>query len=193
MINEFKWYEPWWATSDQSSDFHNTFKRQLETEVSPEHILYGLETKLIGRGEGDDALFEILDGSNRVAQVHLTWSKRQEAHPFPMTSVYVSIEEWYSKYLIPLHFERLGIDSSLTEFENYILEFACHKLETSIFEKWIYNNEKLENEIGAELYLALISCNFSNPDSITDVLNNWYKTRFTECNYDLRQLYIEYA
>lgn len=67
--------------------------------------MYGLPAKLIARGNGDDALFEILDGSGRVAEVHLTWSKSQERLPWPGTAIYQTLDEWVEKAMIPEHKE----------------------------------------------------------------------------------------
>ena len=67
-----EWLDPWWLTAEQGAHFHDTFLRQLRLEISPRHELFGVSARLIGRGNGDDALFEFLDGSARVAVVHLT-------------------------------------------------------------------------------------------------------------------------
>lgn len=89
-----EWHDPWWPTESQSAEFLDTFRRQLELEVPPDHILYGLPIRLIARGEGDDTLFALLDGSNRVAMVHLTWAKQQERLPWPATTVFPSLQDW---------------------------------------------------------------------------------------------------
>jgi hypothetical protein len=89
----YEFLEPWWSTDGQGADFHRTFLDQLKTEVSPGHVLYGLPVRMIGRdGASDDTLFEILDGSGRLALVHLTWAKGQERLPWPGTSLYPSFE-----------------------------------------------------------------------------------------------------
>ena len=74
-------------------DFHETFKRQLAEEVKPGHPMHGLPVRLIGRGHGDDALFEIQDGSQRVAVVHLVWQGPQEP-PWPSSFIYDNLEHW---------------------------------------------------------------------------------------------------
>ncbi len=48
--------------------------RQLEVALAPGHVLYGVPVKVLARGNGNDALFKLLDGSGRGADVHLTWS-----------------------------------------------------------------------------------------------------------------------
>jgi len=103
-----EWLEPWWSTAELDEQFHETFRRQLEREVPPGHSMHGLPVRLIARGNGDDVLFQILDGSGRVADVHLTWSKSQEYLPWPGTSIYLSLQEWIEKVMIPEHKEWAG-------------------------------------------------------------------------------------
>jgi hypothetical protein len=102
------WLEPWWGTEHMDAQFHDSFRRQLEREVPPGHDIYGLQAHLIARGNGDDALFEILDGTGRVAQVHLTWAKGQERLPWPITALYSSLEEWARMSMRPDHEEWAG-------------------------------------------------------------------------------------
>lgn len=103
-----EWLEPWWSTEELPQAFHDSFKRQLELEVGPEHVMHGLPVRLIGRGNGDDALFEILDGTGRVADVHLTWSKGTERMPWPITTIYASITEWADTGMIRDHKDWAG-------------------------------------------------------------------------------------
>ncbi|NFG42065.1 hypothetical protein FC789_12880 [Clostridium botulinum] len=71
------------------------FKSELIKEVNKNHILYGIEVKEIARREDcDDILFLLLDGSDRYAIVHLTWSgKREDIKNYPRTRLYNNIEE----------------------------------------------------------------------------------------------------
>jgi hypothetical protein len=99
-----EWLEPWWSTEEQGQDFCETFRRQLELELSPGHELYGVPLRLIGRhGGSDDALFEFLDGSGRVAVVHLTWKRGPEVPPWPHSVVYQSLEAWSEECMRPEH------------------------------------------------------------------------------------------
>ena len=101
-----EWLEPWWSTSEQSAEFHETFQRELRLELSTSHELYGIPVKLIGRhGGSDDALFELLDGSGRVAVVHLTWAKSRERPPWPGAIIYESLEAWAEQRMRPEHEE----------------------------------------------------------------------------------------
>jgi hypothetical protein len=97
-----EWLEPWWSTADAGDDFHETFERQLRIEICPDDPIFGIPAKVIGRGNGDDALFELLDGSGRVAFVHLKWGKGRELGKFRTQSfVLKSIEEFAGKVMRP--------------------------------------------------------------------------------------------
>jgi len=89
-----EWLEPWWSTAELPQKFVEAITKQLEREVPPGHLMYELPVKLIARGNGDDALFEILDGTGRIADVHLTRSKSDDRLPWPITTLYPSLTEW---------------------------------------------------------------------------------------------------
>jgi hypothetical protein len=98
----YEFLEPWWSTDGKDVDFHDTFLNQLKTEVGPDHVMYGLPVRMIGRdGGSDDTLFEILDGSKRLALVHLTWAKGQEDPPWPRTSLFRDFEAFRAERMIP--------------------------------------------------------------------------------------------
>jgi hypothetical protein len=99
-----EWLEPWSSTEGAGASYLRTFAEQLARETSRGHELHGLPVKLIARGNGDDALFEILDGSGRVAEVHLVWQGRQKP-PWPSSAIFASLEEWRVKRMIPEHEE----------------------------------------------------------------------------------------
>jgi hypothetical protein len=102
-MHVMEWLDPWWSPESLGEQIYENFKKQLQLEVPPGHCIYGLPVRLIARGNGDNALFEILDGSGRVTQVHLTWSKNQECLPWPVTTIYQNIEEWTEKVMVPEH------------------------------------------------------------------------------------------
>jgi hypothetical protein len=99
------WLEPWCPASTFPESVALTWAKQLAAEAPLGHALYGVPTKFLARGNGDDALYELLDGSGRVANVHLTWSKSRERLPWPGTDVYGSIQEWITKVMVPEHEE----------------------------------------------------------------------------------------
>jgi hypothetical protein len=102
-----EWLEPWSSTEDADESYLRTFAEQLARETSRGHELHKIPAKLIARGNGDDALFKILDGSGRVAEVHLVWQGRQNP-PWPASEIYSNLEEWEVKRMIPENKEWLG-------------------------------------------------------------------------------------
>jgi hypothetical protein len=82
-----------------SSIEHPQDKRALEAELTrelkPGHPLFGLWAAAIGRRhDQDDVVFELLDGSNRIAEVHLTWSGNNEKPPWPGTTLFENFPAW---------------------------------------------------------------------------------------------------
>ena len=67
------WLDPWWPTTEWDGQAHQAYLNQLRREISPRHKIFGLALRLIGQqGSTDDTLFELLDGSGRVAVVDLS-------------------------------------------------------------------------------------------------------------------------
>lgn len=79
----------------------------------------------------------------------------------------------------------------MTEFENLVINFGLKTISAKEFEEWVYQHNEIEEEIGSDLYLDLISANFSNPNEVVDVLNPWFQKRYPNAflKTDLRQLY----
>ena len=99
-----QWLEPWSGTEESEDSYRRTFAEQLARETSRGHVLHGIAVHRIGRGNGDDALFELLDGTGRVAEVHLVWQGRQKP-PWPATAIFSNLEEWRIQRMIPEHQE----------------------------------------------------------------------------------------
>jgi hypothetical protein len=67
---------------------------ELVREMSPAHQLFGVPLRAIGRRlDTDDVLYELTDGSGRVAEVHLTWRPNDQP-PWPHALVFASLEQW---------------------------------------------------------------------------------------------------
>jgi hypothetical protein len=96
-----KWLEPWWSTDAMEEAFHDAFTSELAAELAADHPLHGLPVRLVARGPGDDALFELLDASGRYAVVNLTWAKHPEITPLPATEFYDSIDVFTTKRMVP--------------------------------------------------------------------------------------------
>ena len=87
------WLEPWVDLAASGPASVATFERVLDRELASGHVLYGVPMEAIGKRDGtDDVLFRLLDGSGRVAVVHLTWTQSPPEHPpWPATEVYASL------------------------------------------------------------------------------------------------------
>lgn len=81
-----------WVTIKDDNDY---FKEELYKEINKEHILHNIDINTIARREDcDDVLLFLLDGSERYAVVHLTWSSKMESNSFyPKTRIYDSLTE----------------------------------------------------------------------------------------------------
>jgi hypothetical protein len=77
-------------------DLVSGFAHELAKETAAGHMLFGLKTEAVATSQGTDldVLFRVLDGSNRYAVVHLTWSKSADRPPFPWAEVYASYEDF---------------------------------------------------------------------------------------------------
>lgn len=69
---------------------------RLAVEVGPGHPLHAVPVQAVGRrADRDDVLYRLLDGTGRVAVVHLTWTgSPPERPPYPWATLYPSIEAW---------------------------------------------------------------------------------------------------
>jgi hypothetical protein len=55
------------------------------------------------------------------------------------------------------------------EFTSQLWKFARGDGQRKAFEEWLYSQNELENFLGEELYLRLISCDFSNKEEVWKV------------------------
>jgi hypothetical protein len=93
-----QWLEPWWSVDKMPAEARDGYVRQLKRELSSMHPMYEMQTRLIGKkNDNDDALFEILDGTGRVAVVHLTWATQEVKYPWPSTTFFSSLDEFVEK------------------------------------------------------------------------------------------------
>ena len=77
-----QWLEPWRPVADG-----HAFVEELRRECGSGHPLGGMPvTALASREDCDDVLFQVEDGSGRVAVVHLTWRKESGA-AWPHTTI----------------------------------------------------------------------------------------------------------
>jgi hypothetical protein len=88
-----EWLEPWRPVVGKEA---TGLERVLRREVGRDHELYGLGMRALARrGDCDDVLFAIQDGTGRVADVHLTWTRDPpERAPWPIAIIFSSFEVW---------------------------------------------------------------------------------------------------
>ena len=103
MTSDCTWLEPWYPVDDDA--IRAGLEGQLRLEISRQHVLFGENARLLARRcDTDDALFALTNA--RVAEVHLTWSKKTEPDPrWPVTAIFSSLDEWVRESMIPLHEE----------------------------------------------------------------------------------------
>jgi hypothetical protein len=98
---DVEWLEPWYEASDRE---RKMLEEEARREIHPNHVLWRIPLSLLARRrDQDEALFLLPDG--RVAQVHLTWTRRREVSICPTTDVYGSLEEWVEQEMKPFHEE----------------------------------------------------------------------------------------
>jgi hypothetical protein len=103
-----EWLDPWWSTAEQTECFHETFAAQLKLEICADDPIYGIPVRIIGRGQGDDAVFQLLDGTGRVAFVHLQWGKLHcnfDDEFRTRSKIYASLEACFQQHILPEHKE----------------------------------------------------------------------------------------
>jgi hypothetical protein len=70
-----EWLEPWYRLDNDGQRL--SLEQELERELSERHVLWKeAVTTIARRADQDDVLVRMPDG--RVAEVHLTWSRRTE-------------------------------------------------------------------------------------------------------------------
>jgi hypothetical protein len=83
--------KPWYALTEEAAAALST---ELSRELPPEHVLQGVPVKCVARRQDrDDVFFELVDGSGRLAAVHLTWQVEREKS-WPHTVIYTGASEW---------------------------------------------------------------------------------------------------
>ena len=95
-----EFFEPWYTPKDLGR-----LEAQLASEVPAGHVLSGISVRALAqRQDCDDVLFQLLDGSSRVAVVHLTYSANPTAN-CPTTKFFPGISEWVRDCMLPAHSE----------------------------------------------------------------------------------------
>ena len=101
--NEIHFLEPWYRMEAGNQNL----EKELYAEISKRHILFGKKVKAIARASNkDDALFEIIDGHDKFAVVHLTWAGKEESNSqYPQTRLFKDWVDLYNNCIVPDHKE----------------------------------------------------------------------------------------
>jgi len=97
------WLVPWRPFLDGTVD--DGLARELRSELCSEHVLFGIPVVAIGgRQDCDDVLFRLLDGSDRLAIVHLTYAQHPEPNPiWPETRFFNNWDHFVRDEMMPEH------------------------------------------------------------------------------------------
>jgi hypothetical protein len=80
---------PWQRISDSPNRVEG-LSAELSSELSPEHVLFGLKASAVAnRIDRDDILFEIDGGNAPLAEVHLSWQRKSDPR-WPTTRLFSS-------------------------------------------------------------------------------------------------------
>jgi hypothetical protein len=86
-----EYLEPWSISNDPR------LADELGREVPPGHVLADLPVRARARRQDrDDVLFEILDGSGRFAQVHLSYQAESDPR-WPTTAIFPTEADWLTR------------------------------------------------------------------------------------------------
>ena len=94
--------DPWVLPTDPEA-----LVKEFQREVRGDGCLHRVRLKAIAmRCDCDHVLFKLLDGTDRVAVVHLTWSGATDPNRgWPETTLHDSIENWRTECMLPDHQE----------------------------------------------------------------------------------------
>ena len=92
--NDIPWLAPWGPIIGGEPD--DSTAKELYSELCESHPLFGIPARPIGcRQDCDDFLFELLDGTKRLARVHLTFAQHPEPDPrWPQTSIFTERDQF---------------------------------------------------------------------------------------------------
>ena len=98
------WLEPWWPVDVEQPELARAYERELQAELGNDHPLFGVPVTAIAKHDGcDDVLFRILDGTERLVVVHLTWARHPEPAPWPAAEFYADRDAFVEHRMRPDH------------------------------------------------------------------------------------------
>lgn len=106
------WLVPWYSIEHNAAQVTG-MEQELQRELTHGHSLYGLPVQAVARRQDcDDVLFRVLDGTGRVAVVHLTWTQNPpDRSPWPYAGTYQSFEDWVQHGMLVDHADFSAADN----------------------------------------------------------------------------------
>lgn len=129
--------KPWDLIDLDKQDFFNI---ELSKELYPSHILYHSKLNAIAKNSSnDDVLYAFVDGTFRVADVHLSWKQNVEVFPYPVSIIYCSFEKWKATVIYENILPPMDYSSTICVIGYFLIEYF-------IYEDYFKWAENLVNE-----------------------------------------------
>lgn len=94
----FYWLPPWAGVGDVA----DSLETEVGKELSERHTLRGATVRAIGKRTDCDDVLYAMQGDNRLAVVHLTWSGLTEPDDnYPASDMYHDWQDWVDRCLLP--------------------------------------------------------------------------------------------
>lgn len=89
--HKFKWQDPWWNL-EEKPDLRLNIQKELNAEIGPKHLLWGLKPVVFGKCDGSDGVVVYLNNGG-FAHVHLVWHGKIDLYPteYPFTTILESV------------------------------------------------------------------------------------------------------
>ncbi|MGX5681419.1 hypothetical protein [Schumannella luteola] len=81
-----------WQDFEPGDPRARPFCRELKKELSRGHQLFGLDVSVVARRFAQDDILVSVRGRPGIAVVHLTWRRKRDTPPWPMTTWFDSVE-----------------------------------------------------------------------------------------------------
>lgn len=144
--------EPWHLIDIDKQDLFNI---ELSKEVYPSHILYNSKLNAIAKNSSnDDVLYAFVDGTFRVADVHLSWKQKVEVFPYPISIIYCSFAKWKTIVIYENILPSMDYSSTICVVGYFLIDYFIYE----DYFKWAENlvNEDFQsNELDIFLRYSL--------------------------------------
>jgi len=103
-ILEHEFLSPWNATGGGNGSWERGWLNRLQSQIGLDHALYGLPLRIVGNYRGATALlFEVLDGTGRLAVIGVDKEKGDYSFSLPDTLMYPDFDAFKTQRMIADH------------------------------------------------------------------------------------------